>query len=212
MKKSFRLPFFILTFFVCLLFRHSSLFFVHSGFLFGIKERKNRDVFIDTHARTELSLLTGELLQREREREKKRSSWGRKRYALFRFDIQQKKRKSRKKTFALREMMRKAHFFLTYSFPFRGGHPFFKRMTMCRASRTTTTTTTTTTLCSSLQRERVRRGSPPKKEFFPFVLKSFLLKEKLTKSVRRSFYLLLSNNTLFHQTKTEAKNEQTRRG
>jgi len=132
---------------------------------------------------------------------------------LFRFDIQQKKRKRRKKTFALREMMmRKAHFFLTYSFPFRGGHPFFERMTMCRASRTTTTTTTTTTLCSSLQRERVRRGSPPKKEFFPFVLKSFLLKEKLTKSVRRSFYLLLSNNTLFHQTKTEAKNEQTRRG
>ena len=55
-------------------------------------------------------------------------------------------------------------------------------------------------------------SSPPKKEFFPFVLKSFLLKEKLTKSVRRSFYLLLSNNTLFHQTKTEAKNEQTRRG
>lgn len=36
--------------FVCLLFRHSSsLFFVHSGFFFGIKERKNRDVFIDTH-------------------------------------------------------------------------------------------------------------------------------------------------------------------
>jgi hypothetical protein len=115
-------------------------------------------------------------------------------------------------------MMRKAHFFLTYSFPFRGGHPFFERMTMRRASRTTTTTTTTTTtLCASLQRERVRRGSPPKKEFFPkFVLSfffSFVLKEKLTKSVRRSFYLLLrSNNTLFHQTKTEAKNEQTRRG
>ena len=129
---------------------------------------------------------------------------------MFRFDIQQKKRKRRKKTFALREMMmRKAHFFLTYSFPFRArGTLFLRRMTMCRASRTTTTTT----LCSSLQRERVRRGSPPKKEFFPFVLKSFLLKEKLTKSVRRSFYLLLSNNTLFHQTKTEAKNEQTRRG
>ena len=85
--------------FVCLFVSTlSSLFFVHSGFFFGIKERKNRDVFIDTHARTELSLLTGELLQREREREKKRSSWGRKRYALFRFDIQQKKRKSRKKT------------------------------------------------------------------------------------------------------------------
>ena len=131
---------------------------------------------------------------------------------MFRFDIQQKKRKRRKKTFALREMMmRKAHFFLTYSFPFRGGHPFFKRMTMCRASRTTTTTTTTTTLCASLQRERVRRGSPPK-EFFPKFVLSFVLKEKLTKSVRRSFYLLLSNNTLFHQTKTEAKNEQTRRG
>ena len=95
----------------------------------------------------------------EREREKKRSSWGRKRYALFRFDIQQKKRKSRKKTFALREMMRKAHFFLTYTVPFRVGHPFFKRMTMCRASRTTTTTTTTT-LCASLQRERVRQFSP----------------------------------------------------
>jgi len=48
----------------------SSLFFVHSGFFFGIKERKNRDVFIDTHTRTELSLLTEELLQRERERKK----------------------------------------------------------------------------------------------------------------------------------------------
>ena len=56
---------------------HKSLFFVHSGFFFGIKERKNRDVFIDTHARTELSLLTGELLQRERERKKDHHGEGR---------------------------------------------------------------------------------------------------------------------------------------
>ena len=72
MKKSFRLPFFYPKLFVCLFVSTlSSLFFVHSGFLFGIKERKTRDVFIDTHTRTELSLLTEELLQREREREKK---------------------------------------------------------------------------------------------------------------------------------------------
>ena len=73
MKKSVRLPFFYHPkLFVCLVVSTiSSLFFVHSGFLFGIKERKNRDVFIDTGTRTELSLLTEELLQRERERKKK---------------------------------------------------------------------------------------------------------------------------------------------
>ena len=79
---------------------------------------------------------------------------------------------------------------------------------MCRASRTTTTTTTTTTtLCASLQRERVRRGSPPK-EFFPKFVLSFVLKEKLTKSVRRSFYLLLSNNTLFQQKQKQKMNKR----
>jgi len=74
-----------------LLFRHSSLFFVHSGFLFGIKERKNRDVFIDTHARTELSLLTEELLQRERER-KKKIIMGKKevRFVSFRYTTEEK--------------------------------------------------------------------------------------------------------------------------
>ena len=77
--------------FVCLLFRHSSsLFFVHSGFFFGIKERKNRDVFI--HTRTELSLLTEELLQRERER-KKKIIMGKKeviRFVSFRYTTEEK--------------------------------------------------------------------------------------------------------------------------
>jgi hypothetical protein len=67
----------------------SSLFFVHSGFLFGIKERKNRDVFI--HTRTELSLLTEELLQRERER-KKKIIMGKKevRFVSFRYTTEEK--------------------------------------------------------------------------------------------------------------------------
>ena len=57
--------------FVCLLFRHSSLFFVHSGFLFGIKERKNRDVFIDTRTHRIKSSHRRASSEREREREKK---------------------------------------------------------------------------------------------------------------------------------------------
>jgi hypothetical protein len=73
------------------------------------------------------------------------------------FAMYNRKGRVERRLLLLREMMRKAHFFLTYSFPFRGGHPFFERMTMRRAARTTTTTTTTTTtLCASLQRERVR--------------------------------------------------------
>ena len=149
-KKSVRLPFFYPKLFVCLLFRHSSLFFVHSGFLFGIiKERKNRDVFRDTRTRTEL-------------RERKKEHHGEERGTLcFVCDTQQKKRKSIKKTFAPSrdDDDEKSSFFFNLLFPFPGGHPFFERMTMCRASRTTTTTTTTT-LCASLQRERVRQFSP----------------------------------------------------
>ena len=48
-KKSFLFALFYPKLLFVLLFRHSSLFFVHSGFFFGITERKNRDVFIDTH-------------------------------------------------------------------------------------------------------------------------------------------------------------------
>ena len=111
--------------------------------------------------------------------------------------------------------------FLTYS-PVGGGHPFFERMMMSRVARNNNNNNNALFVA---KREFVslsvrqflknsfpsfyRSSSPPRsKEVFVFVLK-----EKLTKSVRRSFYLLLrSNNTLFHQTKTEAKNEQTRRG
>jgi hypothetical protein len=149
-KKSFRLPFFYHPLFVCLLlFRHSSLFLSTLAFYRFYR-----------HTHTHRIKSSHRRASSERERERKKDHHGEERGNTLCFvcDVQQKKRKRRKKTFALREMMmRKAHFFLTYSFPFRGGHPFFERMTMRRASRTTTTTTTTTTtLCASLQRERVR--------------------------------------------------------
>jgi hypothetical protein len=104
--------------FVCLSVS-TSLFFVHSGFL-GIKEKEG--TFLYTHTRTEEERLLRELLQREREREReKKKIMGKKevrRFVSFRYN-----RKGRvKNTFALSEMMRSAHFFLTYSFR---GAPFF---------------------------------------------------------------------------------------
>ena len=87
-------------------------------------QRERRDVFIHTHTRTEEEeRLLRELLQRERERERerKKKSMGKKevrRFVSFRYN-----RKGRvKKTFALSEMMRSAHFFLIYSFR---GAPLF---------------------------------------------------------------------------------------
>jgi hypothetical protein len=62
----------------------SSLFFVHSGFFFGIKERKNRDVFIYTQKSF--------FREREREREKK-SIMGKKeviRFVSFRYTTEEK--------------------------------------------------------------------------------------------------------------------------
>jgi len=125
-KKSFLFALFYPKLFVCLfLFRHSSsLFFVHSGFFFGIKERKTRDVFIDTHARTELSLLTEELLQREREKKKDHHGEERGNTLCFVCDVQQK-RKSRKKAFATSRDDEKSSFFFNLLFPFPGGAPFF---------------------------------------------------------------------------------------
>ena len=93
-------------------------------FLFGIKERKNRDVFIDTHARTELSLLTEELLQREREKKKDHHGEERGNTLCFVCDVQQK-RKSRKKAFATSRDDEKSSFFFNLLFPFPGGAPFF---------------------------------------------------------------------------------------
>ena len=91
MKKSFRLPFFIiLNFLFVFLFRHSSLFFVHSGFLFGIKERKTRDVFIDTH--THRIKSSHRRASSEREREKKKIIMGKKevRFVSFRYTTEEK--------------------------------------------------------------------------------------------------------------------------
>ena len=103
----------------CLSFVVSTLitFFVHSGFLFGIiKERKNRDVFRDTRTRTELSLLTEELLQRERKKEHHGEERG---TLCFVCDTQQKKRKSIKKTFApSRDDDEKSAFFFNLLLPF----------------------------------------------------------------------------------------------
>ena len=114
-KKSFLCPFLSSTFCLFSVCCFDITFFCPL-WLFR-NQRERRDVFIHTHTRTEEERLLRELLQREREREKKKSM-GKKevrRFVSFRYN-----RKGRvKKTFALSEMMRSAHFFLTYSF--RGG-------------------------------------------------------------------------------------------
>ena len=118
MKKSVRLcPFFYPKLFVCLLFRHTHHFFLSTlAFIRKIKERKNRDVFRDTRTRTEL-------------RERKKEHHGEERGTLcFVRDVQRKKRKSRKKTFAPSrdDDDEKSSFFFNLLFPFlSGGAPFF---------------------------------------------------------------------------------------
>ena len=85
-KKSFLCPFLSTFVFVSCV---DTLTFFCPLWLFT-NQRERRDVFIHTHTRTEEERLLRELLQREREREKKRA-WGRKRYdALFRFDTTEK--------------------------------------------------------------------------------------------------------------------------
>ena len=77
--------------FVCFLSVVStSLFFVHSGFLEGIKEKEGTVLYTRTRAQKKKNVFS-ESFFKEREREKKKRAWGRKRYdALFRFDTTEK--------------------------------------------------------------------------------------------------------------------------
>ena len=203
-KKSFLCPFLST---LCLSpVSTPSLFFVHSGFL-RIKEKEG--TFLYTRTRAQKKNVFSESFFKERERERKKKSMGKKevrRFVSFRYN-----RKGRvKKTFALSEMMRSAHFFLTYSFR---GHPCFERMTMSRVEDYNNNNNTLFVAKRESSSVRLlknsfpsfyRSSSPPRsKEVFVFVLK-----EKLTKSGVR--FIFFFPTTLFHQ--TEAKNEQTRRG
>ena len=89
-KKSFLCPFLSSTFCLFSVCCFDITFFCPL-WLFRRNQRERRDGFIHTHTRTEEEeRLLRELLQRERERKKKRA-WGRKRYdALFRFDTTEK--------------------------------------------------------------------------------------------------------------------------
>ena len=146
-KKSFLCPFLST---LCLSpVSTPSLFFVHSGFL-RIKEKEGTFLYTRTRAQKKNVFSESFFKEREREREKKKEHGEERGTTLCFVSIQQKRKSKEKKTFALSEMMRSAHFFLTYSF--RGG-TLVLRGWRCRASRTTTTTTTR----SSLQRERVRQ-------------------------------------------------------
>ena len=80
---------------------------------------------------------------------------------------------------------------------------------MRRASRTTTTTTTTTTLCASLQRERVRRGSPPK-EFFPNSFYRSYSKRNSQKALYVRFIFFFFPTTLY-STKQKQKQKMNKR-
>ena len=107
-KKAFSALFYPPLFVCFLSVVSTSLFFVHSGFL-GIKEKEGTFLYTRTRAQKKKNVFS-ESFFKEREREKKKKSMGKKevrRFVSFRYN-----RKGRvKKTFALSEMMRSAHFF-----------------------------------------------------------------------------------------------------
>ena len=114
-KKAFSALFYPPLFVCFLSVVSTSLFFVHSGFL-GIKEKEGTFLYTRTRAQKKKNVFS-ESFFKERERERKKKSMGKKevirRFVSFRCN----RKGSVKKTFALREMMLlSARFFLTYSF------------------------------------------------------------------------------------------------
>ena len=123
-KKAFSALFYPPLFVCFLSVVSTSLFFVHSGFLEGIKEKEGTVLYTRTRAQKKKNVFSESFFkEREREREGEKKSMGKKevirRFVSFRCN----RKGSVKKTFALREMMLlSARFFLTYSFR---GAPFF---------------------------------------------------------------------------------------
>ena len=102
-KKAFSALFYPPLFVCFLSVVSTSLFFVHSGFL-GIKEKEGTFLYTRTRAQKKKNVFS-ESFFKERERERKKKSMGKKevirRFVSFRCN----RKGSVKKTFALREMM-----------------------------------------------------------------------------------------------------------
>ena len=116
-KKAFSALFYPPLFVCFLSVVSTSLFFVHSGFLEGIKEKEGTVLYTRTRAQKKKNVFSESFFkEREREREKKKDHGEERGNKTLRFVSMQQKRKRKEDFCFTRDDVVERSFFLTYSF------------------------------------------------------------------------------------------------